>query len=317
MSNGSVSHLVHRKLLCCFDLGLCLALNDEETHPPGWLTAVFSRVLARSRDGFDARFNWPIRWLGQTLRDMAQNTLQLQRVFGEAFRQLDPKGRRFRLDNADIEVRFYPYAGLHHTIRVRSGRVYVRLSDVFESAPPDVMRALAFLLVARLLSRKAPAAHEKAYRAYAYSPNVLRASDIARQKRGRKVISSARGKVYDLTELFERINRRYFAGEIEKPVLTWSMRRAKRILGHHDAVHNTITISKALDARDVPEWFVEYILYHEMLHIKHPAKLINGRRYYHTPAFRSEEQRFPRYQASQEWLDRVVRKQHELRARAA
>jgi hypothetical protein len=248
---------------------------------------------------------------------MAQGTVHLQRVFGEAFRLLDPKGRRFRLETSDIEVRFYPYAGLHHTIRVRSGRVYVRLSDVFESAPPEVIRALAFLLVARLLSRKAPPAHEKVYRAYAYSPNVMRASDIARQKRGRKVISSARGKVYDLTELFERLNRLHFAGELERPVLTWSKRRAKRILGHHDAVHNTITISKALDSRDVPEWFVEYILYHEMLHIKHPAKFINGRRYYHTPAFRSEEQRFPRYQASQDWLDRVVRRKHQLRARAA
>jgi predicted metal-dependent hydrolase len=82
-------------------------------------------------------------------------------------------------------------------------------------------------------------------------------------------------------------------------------------------VHGTITISKALDSRDVPEWFVEYIVYHEMLHIKHPAKFINGRRYYHTAAFRSEEQRFPRYQASQDWLDRVVRKNHALRARAA
>ena len=293
------------------------AANDKISTYFAQQTVEFSKLFTRSRGWFDAAFNWPIRWLGQALRDMAQSTVHLQRIFGEVFRQLDPKGRRFRLDNADIEVRFYPYAGLHHTIRVRSGRVYVRLSDVFESAPPEVMRALAFLLVARLLSRKAPPVHEKAYRAYAYSPNVLRASDIARQKRGRKVISSARGKVYDLGELFERINRRYFDGEIEKPVLTWSKRRAKRILGHHDAVHNTITISKALDARDVPEWFVEYILYHEMLHIKHPAKIINGRRYYHTPAFRSEEQRFPRYQASQEWLDRVVRKNHELRARAA
>ncbi|HEY3104468.1 MAG TPA: SprT-like domain-containing protein [Pyrinomonadaceae bacterium] len=248
---------------------------------------------------------------------MSQNSLHLQRVFSDAFRNLDPKGRRFRLNAADIEVRFYPYAGLHHTIRVRSRRVYVRLSDIFQSAPQEVIRALAFLLVARLLSRKAPSAHEKTYRAYAFSAQVLRASDIARQKRGRKVVSSAKGKVYDLDQLFDRLNRRYFDGEIETPVLTWSKRRAKRILGHHDAVHNTITISKALDLREVPEWFVEYILYHEMLHIKHPAKLINGRRYYHTPAFRSEEQRFPRYQASQEWLDRVVRKNHALRARAA
>lgn len=248
---------------------------------------------------------------------MSQTNSHLQKVFSDAFRELDPKSQRFRLSASDIEVKFYPYAGLHHTIRVRSGRVYVRLSDIFRGAPSEVNHALAFLLVARLLSRKAPPAHERAYRKYAFSPQVLRASDIARQKRGRKVISSAKGKVYDLSELFERLNLRYFAGEIPTPVLTWSKRRARRILGHHDAVHKTITISKALDSRDVPEWFVEYILYHEMLHIKHPAQLINGRRYYHTAAFRSEEQRFPRYEASQEWLDRVVRKNRELRARAA
>jgi len=248
---------------------------------------------------------------------MAQTSLHLQRIFGEAFRQLDPAGRRFRLNLADIEVKFYPYVGLHHTIRVRAGRVYVRLSDIFQSAPPEVIRALAFLLVARLLSRKVPPTHERVYRAYAFSPQVLRASDVTRRKRGRKVISSARGKVYDLDRLFTRLNRQYFAGELEKPLLTWSKRRARSILGHHDAVHNTITISKVLDSRDVPEWFVEYIVYHEMLHIKHPARLVNGRRYYHTSAFRSEEQRFSRYQASQEWLDRVVRKKQEVRARAA
>jgi SprT-like family len=248
---------------------------------------------------------------------MPQTAFHLQRVFSEAFRQLDPNGRRFRLSLADIEVKYYPYAGLHHTIRVRAGRVYVRLSDVFRSAPPEVIRALAYLLVARLLSRKVPAAHERVYRAYAFSPQVLRASDIARRKRGRKVISSAQGKAYDLDRMFARLNRQYFEGDLEKPLLTWSKRRARSILGHHDAVHNTITISKILDSRDVPEWFVEYILYHEMLHIKHPARLINGRRYYHTASFRSDEQRFSRYQASQEWLDRVVRKKQEVRARAA
>ena len=248
---------------------------------------------------------------------MPQTSFHLQKVFSDTFRQLDPSGRRFRLAVGDIEVKFYPYAGLHHTIRVRSGRVFVRLSDIFQTAPPEVVRAIAFLLVARLLSRKVPKAHEQIYRAYAFSPQVLRASDLARQKRGRKVITSAQGKVYDLDRMFARLNRHYFQSELEKPVLTWSKRRARSILGHHDSVHNTITISKTLDSTDVPEFFVEYILYHEMLHIKHPARLINGRRYYHTAAFRAEEQRFPRYQASQEWLDRVVRKKQEVRARAA
>jgi hypothetical protein len=248
---------------------------------------------------------------------MPQSDLHLKRVFCDAFRQLDRTGKRFRADVDAIEVGFYPYAGLHHTIRVRAGRVYVRLSDLFQSAPPEVIQALAFLLVARLLSRKAPRDQELIYRSYAFSPPLLRASDIARRQRGRKVISSAIGEVYDLERIFARVNRRYFDGEIEKPVLTWSKRRARSILGHHDAAHDTIVISKTLDSREVPEWFVEYILFHEMLHIKHPARIVNGRRYYHTNAFRAEEQSFPRYQHAQEWLDHVVRKRHELRARAA
>jgi len=248
---------------------------------------------------------------------VAQQNLHLQRVFSDAFRQLGRGRRRLTPDINQIDVRFYPYAGLHHTIRVRAGRVYVRLSDLFRTAPPEVIRALAFLLVARLLSRKAPRAEELIYRSYALSPQLLRASDLARRQRGRKVVSSAQGQVYDLERIFARLNRRHFESAIAKPVLTWSQRRARSILGHHDAAHDTITISKALDSREVPEWFVEYIVFHEMLHVKHPARIMNGRRYYHTPAFRTQERAYPRYQQAQDWLDRVVRKRHELRARAA
>lgn len=248
---------------------------------------------------------------------MPQSNLHLKKVFSEAFRQLDRNAKRLRPDTSAIEVKFYPYAGLHHTIRVRSGRIYVRLSDLFQSAPPEVIRALALLLVARLLSRKAPRAEERIYRAYAFSPEVLRASDLARKQRGRKLISSGEGQVYDLNKIFARLNRRYFEGQIEKPTITWSRRRARSILGHHDSVHETITVSKALDAREVPEWFVEYIVFHEMLHIKHRPRLINGRRYYHTPGFRADEQRFRHYHQAQQWLDRVIRRGREVRARAA
>ena len=236
----------------------------------------------------------------------------LSAFYIEAFRQL---GRQRPVP--EMEVKFYPYAGTHHTIRMRSGRVYVRISDIFQSAPAEVHRALAFSLVAKLLSRKTPGFYERVYRDYAYSPQILRASDIARRTRGRKMISSARGRVYDLDKIFQRLNRRYFEGALEKPALTWSQRRTRRILGHHDAAHDTIVISKTLDSEDVPEWLVEYILYHEMLHIKHPARLIRGRRYYHTNAFRSEEQRFPHYEEAQLWLDRSAQQRHYMRAARA
>lgn len=243
---------------------------------------------------------------------MSSSKNHLTKVFSDAFKQLSGSQT-----TPEVEVKFYPYAGLRHTIRIRSGRVYVRISDVFKAAPPEVIRALAFILVGRLISRKAPKIYDRVYRQYAFTPQVLRASEIARRHRGRKVISSARGQFYDLEKLFARLNRRYFDGSVEKPVLTWSQRRTRNILGHHDPVHETITISKTLDAADVPEWFVEFILFHEMLHIKHPTRLVKGRRQYHSRAFRADEQRFHRYQQAQDWLDQVVRQQHVLRARAA
>jgi hypothetical protein len=243
---------------------------------------------------------------------MSRPQTHLSALFSEAFRQL-ARNRPV----PEIEVRFYPYAGISHKIRLRSGRVYVRISDIFQNAPADVHRALAFILVARLLRKRSPETHERVYRAYAYSPQVLRALDLTRRQRGRKSVSSARGRVYDLDKMFQRLNRRHFDQELEKPVLTWSQRRTRRILGHHDAAHDTIVISKTLDDSDVPEWLVEYVLYHEMLHIKHPARLIRGRRYYHTNAFRAEEQRFPYYEEAQRWLE-LIAEQHQIaRARAA
>lgn len=216
-----------------------------------------------------------------------------------------------------IDVRFYPYAGLRHTIRVRSGQVYVRLSDLIKDCPPEVMRSLAFVLVARLLGKKVPAVHERVYRDYTLTPDVMRSSDIARRHRGRKMISSAQGTVYDLEKMFSKLNRRYFDSSLEKPTLTWSQRKTRSILGHHDRVYETITISKSLDSAQVPDWFVEFILYHEMLHIKHAARMINGRRYYHTASFRQDERRFARYEEAQRWLEQVARQRRVPRTRAA
>jgi hypothetical protein len=237
---------------------------------------------------------------------------EMKKLFIDAFHHLG--GNR---PVPTIDVRFYPYAGLRHTIRLRSGHVYVRLSDICKQCPPSVLRAIAFVLVARLLGKRVPAVHDRAYREYSLTPEVMRASDIASRGRGRKMIGSARGNVYDLDKLFVKLNRKYFDSELEKPTLTWSQRKTKSILGHHDRVYESITISKSLDSAQVPEWFVEFILYHEMLHIKHVARMINGRRYYHTTAFRLDEKRFARYDDAMHWMEQAARRRRLPRTRAA
>ncbi|HEX4951214.1 MAG TPA: SprT-like domain-containing protein [Blastocatellia bacterium] len=227
----------------------------------------------------------------------------LQVIFADVFQQVSRRRSR-----PEVVVTFYPFVGLNHTIRLRNQRLYVRVSDILHDAPLAVYRALAHILVGKLLNRRPPVEEEAIYQEYAYQPRIMRASDLARQQRGRKQLNGAAGRVYDLEQIFVRLNRNYFHNTLPQPVLTWSARRTKRILGHHDALHNTIVISRSLDMKSVPEYVVEYVMYHEMLHIKHPARIVNGRRIFHPSAFRAEEKQYARYQEALKWLEQGTRR---------
>ena len=205
-----------------------------------------------------------------------------------------------------VEARFYPYAGLSSTIRLREGCVYVRVSDVLTHSPEEVLHALASILVAKLYRLKASKEHERVYREYTARPAVLSASESARRQRGYKIISSPLGRVYDLEELFADLNARYFSGSLERPLLSWSQRRTGRVLGHHDHVHGAIIISRTLDSPRIPRLVVEYVLYHEMLHVKHPPKAAGRRTVYHSRQFRSDERRFEQFDEALNLLEKIA-----------
>ena len=228
---------------------------------------------------------------------------QIRKYYEEAFAALN-QGSRI----PDINVSYYPYVGLNQTIRVRDGRVFVRIADMCRDMPAEPHRALAFILVAKLLRKRVSRKADEIYSKYIDSAEMRERSNDRKRSHGRKIVTTHKGEVYDLDEIFENLNFWYFGGQLPKPVLTWSTKKTYRILAHHDATHETIVVSKSLDARDVPRWVVEYIVYHEMLHIKHPTVHHNGRRYNHTPAFRHDERKFPHFQAAEDWIERSIRK---------
>lgn len=226
----------------------------------------------------------------------------LEAVFEEALRTVVKKQ-----PTPQVEARFYPYAGLSSTIRLRQGRVYARVSDILRDAPPKVLYALASILVAKLYRLKTAKQHEQIYRAHTTSQAVLDDSDATRRRRGYKLTTSPRGEVYDLVESFDRLNQLYFSSQLERPLLSWSLRKALRVLGHHDHVHKTIIISRALDSSRIPRFVLEYVLYHEMLHVKHPRRVVSGRTVYHSRSFREDERRFERFEDALGWLEKIAK----------
>ena len=223
--------------------------------------------------------------------------------YEEAFTQIEERRRP-----PDIDVSFYPYIGLNQTIRVRNGRVYVRIADMCRDMPREPHRALAYILVAKLLRKRVSAAADRVYTDYISTAHMRDRSNERKRSHGRKVVTTSKGSVYDLDEIFENLNFWYFREKLPKPVLTWSSRDTYRILGHHDSTHDTIVVSRSLDSPDVPRFVVEYIVFHEMLHIHHPTVHHNGRRYNHTAAFRRDEEKFSHYHEAEDWIERNVRK---------
>ena len=225
----------------------------------------------------------------------------LQSIFADAVRAAPRPGAP-----PAIHARFYPYAGLSSTIRLRQGTIYVRVSDVLQQSPREVLFALASILVAKLYRRKVSEEHAYIYRQYTLRPEVLDASDSARRRRGYKMVTSPRGRVYDLEEVFDDLNARYFNAALIRPRLSWSQGKTRRVLGHHDYVHGTIIVSRTLDSTAIPKFVLEYVLYHEMLHVKHPPRLAGGRTLYHGPEFRADEQRFDQVDEATRWLEEIA-----------
>ncbi len=201
-----------------------------------------------------------------------------------------------------MRVEFYPFANVNNTIRLRDGKLHIRLSDLLEGAPQTVLEAITHILLAKIYRKPIEPSHATRYRRYVSSHDVSAKACLVRQLRGRKRIASAKGHVYNLEEVFDELNRRFFYGLMGRPQMSWSHMRSRISLGHYDPSHNAIVVSRIFDHPSVPRYAVEYIVYHEMLHLKHPVKLRGSRRCVHGKEFHAEEKLFPQLEQAKAFL---------------
>jgi len=224
----------------------------------------------------------------------------LLQIFQESSRELRP-----RSPLPDFSVEFFAFANVNNTIRLREGKLLVRISDLLEGAPEPVLRAIAHILLAKMYRKPIERGHAVRYRRYISSHRIREKTHLVRQMRGRKRLESPKGHAYDLEAIFEDLNRQFFFGLLARPQMSWSREQARASLGHYDPAHNAIVVSRVFDHLRVPRYAVEYIVYHEMLHLKHPVKLRGSRRCVHSAEFQAEERLFPHLEEAKRFLKRL------------
>jgi hypothetical protein len=222
---------------------------------------------------------------------------RLLNIFQETYRELRPHAPM-----PELAAEFFAFVNINNTIRMREGKLFVRLSDLLEGAPDQVLRAIAHILLAKMYRKPIERAYATRYRRYISGQDITGKAHLVRQMRGRKRIESAQGRTYNLDNVFDDLNTRFFYGLLARPTMTWSRDHARNRLGHYDPAHNAIVVSRVFDHPRVPCYAMEYIVYHEMLHLKHPVKLRGSRRCVHSAEFQAEEKLFPHLDQAKAFL---------------
>lgn len=193
-------------------------------------------------------------------------------------------------------------------VSARGGRdgLDVRIHRSFLHASPQTLKRVAeFLNGARGASRR---------RALASIREHFEGHREAASANRRRIAIDPVGRSFDLAEIKEEINRRYFGSRLEVEI-SWGrmppLRRRRRgrsrgfsvRLGTYHDQERLIRIHRALDRPGVPRYVVESVVYHEMLHAEIPPVIKPGRRrQLHPPEFRRRERQFPRYEEAEDWL---------------
>jgi hypothetical protein len=181
------------------------------------------------------------------------------------------------------------------SVRFEPDHTRVSMHRMFLEAPQEVMEELATYLKSK---KRGLTPSIKAY----IEDNLPK---LSYQTDKAKLIT--KGAVYDLEEIYDRVNKQFFNNEL-KLSITWfgtgKKTRASRVnFGLYYDTTKLIKINRLLDNKAYPDFVVEYVVYHEMLHAVYPTYLNeNGRRVVHSPIFKRMEKKFPRFFEAQDWI---------------
>ena len=135
-----------------------------------------------------------------------------------------------------------------------------------------MLRAIAHILLAKMYRRPIDRETRRTLSPLYFQPRRQAEGSPGPPDARTKANRTAQGHTYDLEAIFDDLNGRFFHGLLARPRMTWSRNQARNRLGHYDPAHNAIVVSRVFDHPRVPRYAVEYIVYHEMLHLKHPVK---------------------------------------------
>ena len=210
-------------------------------------------------------------------------------------------GRRFGFTG--VAASYYPFKEFKTTWQRIGSEATFKVTDYLQGASDGVIQDFAGCLFTRI-QRQRREVYTPAVRDYLRSDEFVRANQEKYLRRSRNLTLSPFGSVYDLEVLLNSLRRKGLVEDGEGTFLSWTDRPNRFRMGYCSVLMKVVAISSALDRKDVPDYAAEYVLYHEMLHLKMGTDSLRS---YHDADFKREERQYPRWREAENWLKKVAR----------
>lgn len=205
---------------------------------------------------------------------------------------------KYKIPQEAIQITIYPTRSIYNFTH-KTDRITLELHESLICMNSDERKAFV-----NALNRRKNEHSSKQTRTIFYGSDALRIrSKFTEVFPPNRSGSDARGKTYDLEQLFHEVNAAQFQNRLKKPILKWSPRKNRTRYGSYNFRTDTLIINSALDTPKVPRQVVLFILYHELLHKALGFKTKNGIVRSHTAEFRRAEKAYPDYEAIQSCLN--------------
>jgi len=173
----------------------------------------------------------------------------------------------------------------------------VSMHRMFLEAPKNIMDELACYLLRqkRQITPSIKAFIDTNLKKLDYSHHVDRKSLISE------------GNVYNLQTIYDDLNQEYFNQHLDLGI-TWfgkpnQKNRSRVTFGLYFNSLKLIKIHRMLDAPHCPEYVLNYIVFHEMLHHVCPSYVDEkGIHRIHSKAFKEKEEAFPDFHRAKQWI---------------
>ena len=202
-------------------------------------------------------------------------------------------------------ISFHPFRATLSTFKIlANGVAHVKIHVAFRRAPEIVLAQASAIMCSRSRGRKTldREAYDDFVRGLAPTDFELPGARKSRPK-----ALSTPGTYHSLDESFDRVNQTYFQSQLAKPQLCWSPVRARRLLGSYHERKDRLIISQVFDSPKIPDWVLDYLMFHELLHkFLGIGRRDDGRRCVHGSEFREIEKKYAYFEEAQAFLKKKL-----------